>query len=147
MISFPFGLALKIFKTRLLGRGFHTLIKSVSFSSPTDVGSHNPPPLESSVLASTRFFSPINVGPHQIHLFLFPIDVRTPPNPPPSGLSVLADTLPHVHPLRGSASSMAHSPVSGFDIICNSSNPLLANIVLFGLSRSGFSLKFLKRVY
>ena len=28
------------FKMRLLGRGFHTLIKGVSFSSPTDVGSH-----------------------------------------------------------------------------------------------------------
>ena len=25
----------------LLGRGFHTLIKNLSFSSPTDVGSHN----------------------------------------------------------------------------------------------------------
>ena len=28
------------FKMRLLGRGFHTLIKNVSFPSPTDVGSH-----------------------------------------------------------------------------------------------------------
>ena len=34
------------FKTRLLGRGFHTLIRNVSFPSPTDVGSHNPSPLE-----------------------------------------------------------------------------------------------------
>ena len=33
------------FKTRLLGRGFHTLIRYVSFPSPTDVGSHNLPPL------------------------------------------------------------------------------------------------------
>ena len=32
----------KVLKTRLLRRGFHTLIKGVSFSS-TDVGSHNPP--------------------------------------------------------------------------------------------------------
>ena len=29
------------FKTRLLGRGFHTLIRNDSFTSPTDVGSHN----------------------------------------------------------------------------------------------------------
>ena len=35
-----FGLPLKVFKTCLLGRGFHTLIKNVSFSSPTDVRSH-----------------------------------------------------------------------------------------------------------
>ena len=32
-----------IFKTCLLGRGFHTLIKNVLFPSPTDMGSHNPP--------------------------------------------------------------------------------------------------------
>jgi len=36
-----FGLSLKVFKTCLPGRGFHTLIKDVSFSSPTDEGSHN----------------------------------------------------------------------------------------------------------
>ena len=38
--TFPFGFPLKVFKMRLLGKGFHTLIKGVSFSSPTDVGSH-----------------------------------------------------------------------------------------------------------
>ena len=32
-----FGLSLKNFKTHLLGRGFHALIKNVSFSSPTNV--------------------------------------------------------------------------------------------------------------
>ena len=32
------------FKTCLLGRSFHTLLRNVSFPSPTDVGSHNPPP-------------------------------------------------------------------------------------------------------
>ena len=41
---FPFRFSLKVFKTRVLGRGFLTLIKNVSFSSPTDMGSHNPPP-------------------------------------------------------------------------------------------------------
>ena len=35
----PYG-----FKTCLLGRGFHTLIRKASFPSPTDVGSHKPPP-------------------------------------------------------------------------------------------------------
>ena len=38
--AFPFGLLLKVYKTHLLGRGFHTLIKGVSFSSPSKVGSH-----------------------------------------------------------------------------------------------------------
>ena len=38
---FSFGPSLKVFnKTRLLGRGFHSLIKHTSFPSPTDVGSH-----------------------------------------------------------------------------------------------------------
>ena len=31
------------FKTRRLGRGFHTLIRNALFPSSTDVGSHNPP--------------------------------------------------------------------------------------------------------
>ena len=35
-----FGLSLKVFKTRMLGRGFHSLIKNVSFPSPINVGSH-----------------------------------------------------------------------------------------------------------
>ena len=50
---FLFGLSLKVFKTRLLGRSFHTLIKNVSFSSPNNVRSHNPPPFRTSVLADT----------------------------------------------------------------------------------------------
>ena len=40
-----FGLSPRGFKTRLLRRGFHTLIRNVSFPSPTNVGYHNPPPL------------------------------------------------------------------------------------------------------
>ena len=38
--AFSFGLPLKVFKTHLIGRSFHTLIKNASFSSSTDVGSH-----------------------------------------------------------------------------------------------------------
>ena len=44
------AVSLTIFKTRLLGRGNHTLIRNVSFPSPTDVGSHNPPPWGSASL-------------------------------------------------------------------------------------------------
>ena len=47
IVLFEFSLSdfpSRFFKTRLLGRGFHTLINNASFSSPTDVGSHNPPP-------------------------------------------------------------------------------------------------------
>ncbi|PON78185.1 hypothetical protein PanWU01x14_021670, partial [Parasponia andersonii] len=34
---------LTVFKTRLIGKGIHTLIKSASFPFPADVGFHNPP--------------------------------------------------------------------------------------------------------
>ena len=43
--TFPFELPLKVFKTHMLGRGFHTFIKNVSCSSPTDLGSHGYCPL------------------------------------------------------------------------------------------------------
>ena len=55
------------FKTRLLGRGFHILIKNVSFSSPTDVGSHNPPPSGLNVLTSTRSLLQSMWDPPPIH--------------------------------------------------------------------------------
>ena len=56
--AFPFTTPLKVFKTRLVGRDFHTLIESVSFSSTTDVESHNPPPF--------------GVQCPRLHLFLYP---------------------------------------------------------------------------
>ena len=67
-----FGLPLKVFKRqrRLLGRGLHTIIKNASFSSPTDVRSHNPLPFRAERPRWHSFPSPTNVGP---------------PNPPPSG--------------------------------------------------------------
>ena len=40
---------ININSTRLLGRGFHVVIRNVSFLSPTDVGSHNSPPWGPSV--------------------------------------------------------------------------------------------------
>ena len=67
-----------------------------------------------------------------------PLQLMGPPNPPPLRPSVLADTPPGVHYLRGSAFSLAHRPMFGFDIICNSPSPLLADIVLFGLPPRGF---------
>ena len=70
--------------------------------------------------------------------FLPPIDVGLPPNPPPLGPNVLTGTPPRVNPLRGTARRLAHRPMSGSNTICNDPNPPLANIVLFGLSLSGF---------
>ena len=77
-----FGLSLcpKGFKTRLQGEGFHTLINGGLFSSPTNVGHHNPPPFE--------------VQRPRWHSFLPPIDV----GPPPFGASVLTGTSPRVYP-------------------------------------------------
>ena len=46
-------------------------------------------------------------------------------------------------PLRGTTSSLAHRSVSGSDTICNCLSPLLADIVLFRLSLSGFLSRFL----
>ena len=64
--------------------------------------------------------------------------MEPPPNPPPLGPSILTGIPPRVYPLWGTVSSLAHSPVSGFDTICNGLDPPLADIVLFGLSLSGF---------
>ena len=56
------------FITHVLGEGFHTLIKSVLFSSITNVGHHNPPPLRPNVLAGTHSFLDSTWDRHQIHL-------------------------------------------------------------------------------
>ena len=48
------------FKTRLLRRGFHTLTRDASFPSPTNVGSHNPPPWESTFSLAYRPMSGSN---------------------------------------------------------------------------------------
>ena len=102
--AFPFGFPLKVFKMHLLGRGFHTLIKNVSFSSPTNMGSHIPPPSGPSILADT----------HSL------LQSMWTPQSTPFGPSVLAGIPPHVHPLRVSVSSLGHRPVSGSNTICNS---------------------------
>jgi len=61
---------------RLLERDFYTLIRNVSFSTPIDVGSHNPFPWGPSVLAGT----PLCVwhgGKTQIRQELVPLQFRT----------------------------------------------------------------------
>ena len=106
------------FKTRLLGEGFHTtLVKGVLFSSPTNVGHHNPPPSEPSVLVA-----------------LFPFSNRfgTHAKSTPFGASVLTGTPSRVYPIRRTASSLAYSPVYGSNTICNNPGPSLSDIVLFG---------------
>ena len=81
LVLFGFSLE-RSFKTRLLGRGFHTLIKGDLFSFPTDVGYHNSSPSGLNVLVDTSFFLQLMWDPHKIH------------------------------PLRGPASLLAHHLVS-----------------------------------
>ena len=64
-----FSVSLNILKKCLLARGFHTLIKNDLFFSLIDVGSHNPPSFELSVLADTRFLFPIDVRSHNSSSF------------------------------------------------------------------------------
>ena len=120
---FPFGLPLKVFKTRLLGRGFHTLVKNASFSSPTDVGSHNPPRSGPSVLVGTRSLLQLMWDPPTFLL-----------------AHRLMSTPFGAQPPRWCARCLALIP------FCNGPSPPLVDIVLLGLSLLGFSSRFLKLV-
>ena len=82
--------------------------------------------------------TPLRAQRSRWHSFLPPIDVGPPLNPPPFGASVL--TAHHLvsTPIRGTTRRLTHRPVSGSDTICNNPCPPLADIVLFGLSLSGF---------
>ena len=113
----------------MLGRGFHTPIKNVSFSSPTEVGSHNPLPSGPSVL----------VGTHYLLQSMWDLPIHLPSRP-----SVLAGTPPHVHPPSGF--SLLAGTLLHVDIICNSPSPPLAYIVLFGFSLLVFSQIFRTRL-
>ena len=112
-----FRASFKIFKTRLLGRGLHIFTKSVSFRSPTDVGSHNPPHSVSSLLDGT-------------HSFLW--SIWTPTKSTLLGPASLFAHCSMCTPLRGSAFSLAYYSVSGSNTISNSPSLLLllVNIVL-----------------
>ena len=56
MVVFGVFPRVEVFKTRVLGRCFHILMNGVSFSPPTDVGSHHPssPFRTNGVLADTH---------------------------------------------------------------------------------------------
>ena len=90
LLGFPFPASLQGFKTCLLRRCFHTLIKRASFPFPTDVGSHNPPPFKAQ---------------HPCW--------HTAQCPPPSGLSV-----PLVHcPMSGSNTNFNNPSPPLVDIV------------------------------
>jgi len=92
----------------MLGRGFHTYINNASFSSPTDMGSHNPPPFEAQCFCWHSFPSPID-----------------------SLLQSMWDSPIHPH-------SRLHCLMFDFDTLCNNPSPPLTNIVLFELSLPSF---------
>ena len=107
------------FKTCLLGKGFHTFINDVLFSSPTNVGHHNPPPFGAQ---RPRW-----------HSFLPSIDVGPPSNPPFFGAQ-----CPYLHtasclpPFGGKRESWHIVPFLDSNTICNNPSPPLTDIVLFG---------------
>ena len=113
---------LKVFKMRLLGRGFHTQC-FVLCPNRCEIAQSTPLRGSTSSLALIPFSN--RYGTPQSTLF---------------GASVLVSTLPRVHPLQGSTSSLIHRPVSGSDIIYNSPGPPLADISLFGLFLSDLRL-------
>ena len=69
-----FGFSLKVFKTRSSKGGFHILIMGVSFSSPTDVEFHNPPPFRAQhpCLAHCLMSTPFGTQPPRQCLALIP---------------------------------------------------------------------------
>ena len=102
-----------------LGEGFHTHINGGLFSSPNNVGHHNPPLFGPSVLAGTLSFLQSIWDRPQIHPLWGPA-------------SLLAHYLVST-PLRRTTRRLAHRPMSGSDTICNGPNLPLADIVLFEL--------------
>ena len=136
---FLFMLPLKVFKMRMLGRSFHTLIKNALFPSLTDVESHNSSFFGIQHPYWNSFPSLIDAGFNNLPLFGASVLVSS-----RSSLRMMWDLL--IHPRRGLASSLAHRPVSGSDTIYNSSSPPLVDIVLFGFFLSGFPSRSLKCV-
>ena len=103
----------------------------VSFSSPSNVGSHNPPPSAPNVLTGT--------------LSILQSTWDPPIHPLTSTMFLLAHRLVSTF-LQGSDSSLAHCRVFGLDTICNSPSLPLTDIVLFELSLLDFLSRFLKHV-
>ena len=128
--TFSSVLPLKIFKTHLLGRGFHTLIKNDSFSSVTDVGSHNPPLFRAQRLHRQSFPSPIDVRSHNPPLFRA---YRPRWHSFPSQIDV---ELPNL-PLHGPTSLLAYHFVSSPSELsllqCLTLIPFVGSQILFSL--------------
>ena len=126
-----FGLCLKVSKTCLLKRSFHTLIKKKKIRSPPQLmwDLTIQLPSEPSDLTDIRSLL-LSIWDPAIHVSLEP--------------NVLAGT-PHVHSLRDSAFSLTHRLVSISDTICNGISPLIVDIILFGLSLKDFKTCLLKR--
>ena len=131
-LGFSFRDSSQDFKTGLLERGFHTLIKGVSSFSLTDVESHNPPPFRVQCSAESRSFLQSTWDLHQIH-----------------SLRGLESLLAH----RLMSTPFEAQPHRWHIVRClalkpfvNSSSPSLADIVLLRLSLLGFPSMFLKRV-
>ena len=87
--------------------------------------------------------TPLRVPASSLTLVLFSNRCGTPQSTPFQGpTSLLAHRLLSTL-LQSSTSLLAHRPMCGSDTICNDPSPSLANIVLFGLSLSGFPSRFL----
>ena len=129
------------------------------FSSPTNVGHHNPPPFRTQCPRSLKTLTRVCCFPPQLmwditihppsgpipfrtqcsrwHSFLSRIDVGPPPNLPLGAQHSYWHTASCLPPFRGTVRRLAHRPVSNSDTICNDPRPPLV----------GLPLKALKRVY
>ena len=146
------------FKKILLERGFHILITNASFLSPIDVRSHNPPPLELvSSLAHCLLSNSYTICNRlDSYYSLWPVTYSCQPHDFKThslgrGFHTLitnASFLPptdvgsHNLPPLGLASSLTYRPSS--DIICNSPDSLLVDIIRFSSLRIAVSLTVLK---
>ena len=112
---------------RLLEEDFHTFIKSILFSSPTNVGHHNPPPFGASVLAGTHSILQSMWDHYQIH--------------PLWGQHPYWHTASCLPPFREQRKGWHIIRCLTLIPFVTTLNPPLADIVLFGLSLSGFPLR------
>ena len=111
--------------TLMAQRDFYTLVRNVWFSSPTNVGSHTPPPSAPSVLADIEEF------PHPYKQCMVPLPNRC-------GISQSTPS--------GAQHPRWHTARCVSDTIRNSPNPQLTDIFCFNLLRITVSLMILKRV-
>ncbi|MED6167750.1 hypothetical protein PIB30_005717 [Stylosanthes scabra] len=123
-------------KCVMLGRGIHTFIRHASFSSPTDVGLHNPPPIkEPSVATGTSIWaSPLIPFPKPPHSLVKMRHARERYSHPYKACFVLLPTDVGLQnaPPKGAQHPRWHIDLgSGSDTICNSPNHPLARYYSF----------------